>query len=178
MADLGIIGVIVGAALGFGASIGKQLFDDNRKQRALKAAFRAEIIGLFAAIDARQHEANTRGLIEIYRTGQAPPVDPTFTAEGFILDPVFRANVGDLGILGPEFAERVTTFYNVLNSMRADFQWVNQANFKVLPAAWKATFLQGELDRWLAARVDALALCNALARSALPLHRRIITPRA
>jgi hypothetical protein len=177
MIDSGIIGVIVGALLGFGFSIGKQLFDDYRKQRALKAAFRAEIFGLLAAIDARQHEAGVRKLIDIYRTGAAPAVDPVFTAAGFTLDPVFKANVGELGTLGADFAQRITTFYNVLNSMRADFQWMSQPNFKALPADWKANFLQGELDRWVAAKVDAQALCKALSRSALPLHRRVFTPR-
>src|SRR5579859_3724104 len=97
-----LIGVFLGGMLALvGGSIIKWL-EYSMERRSLRAAIKAEITGLLDLISRRGHGDTFRKAIACWREDEDFELHIFTLEEDFI--PVYRANIGKVGLLGADVA--------------------------------------------------------------------------
>jgi hypothetical protein len=118
----------------------------SMERRSLRAAIKAEICGLLDLITRRGHGETFRKAIACWRA------DEDFDLHIFTLEedftPVYRANIGKVGMLGADVAGDVVKFYDTIISVRAELRaHINGLTRRMSPEA-RADQLEMVLDLW------------------------------
>ena len=117
----GVIGVVIGIILGFGASIGVKLWEEWRFRLGLRAAFRAEIASILDITERRQYEKHFQTFVDRWKKGQDLNKWPTIIgAQETQHPPVMGAHVSHLGQLGPDVAADIVRFYSMVTAVQTD----------------------------------------------------------
>lgn len=141
-----LIGVFLGGMLAIvGGSIIKWL-EYSMERRSLRAAIRAEIAGLLDLITRRGSGDMFRTAIETWRA------DEDFELHIFTLDedftPVYRANIGKVGMLGSDVAGDVVKFYDSIISIRAELRAHLNGQTHRMSSFARADRLEMVLEAW------------------------------
>jgi hypothetical protein len=141
-----LIGVFLGGLLAIvGGSIIKWL-EYSVERRSLRAAIKAEIAGLMNLIHRRGHGETFRRAITSWRA------DEEFEFYIFTLEedftPVYRANIGKVGLLGADVAGDVVKFYDTIISVRAELRAQINGETRRMSSLARADHLEMVLAVW------------------------------
>lgn len=141
-----LFGVFLGGMLAIvGGSIIKWL-EYSMERRSLRAAIRAEIAGLIDLIHRRGHGEMFRKAIALWRS------DEDFELNIFTLDedftPVYRANIGKVGLLGADVAGDVVKFYDSIISVRAELRAQINGQTRRMSSEARADHMEMVLIAW------------------------------
>lgn len=144
---------IVAAIIAVVGQVVLRRLDNAQRRRSLAAAFRGEIMTWVQMVDVKETEAFIKDAIrEIDETGKLtlPSADDAEETPEHIWRrfPTFMANIGEVGLLGPALAGRVTMFYT--NMVRSRVQGVA---IHKMAAAGNMDQLKDSLNRYLELQV-------------------------
>lgn len=160
MADLE--GVLLGGVLALAGSMGTKLWDEWRLRKTLRAAFRAEVKTIIHGAEVRGHEELFRGYVDHWEKTKTEMSVLLWGFDNPVEDPVFDANVGKIGNLGPDVAEDIGLFYGHVRSIRVDLIALKKGELAGLPAERRVDVFRKALGRWDEAKEVARRLLARL----------------
>jgi len=115
-----IISVFLGGFLAIAGGSVIKWMEFSFERRSLRAAIKAEIASIVDIIASRSNRDLFHQAVQSWRDGQdfdlfIFTIDEDFT-------PVYRANVGKVGLLGADVAGDVVRFYDILVGARAELR--------------------------------------------------------
>jgi hypothetical protein len=171
------LGVVLGAGVALASTIAVKWWEEGRRRRALRAAFRAEIDALLKIAEVRRHEANAEAWLAKWRSGEdyAPQLFG-LNDDQMPEDPVYKANVDKIGMLGADAAD-VVLFYTNLTAVRINLRVFVTGQIKDFTIEKRIGWVEAALAIWRPTKVLGRSLVERLQptrwpRRFLPLPRR------
>jgi hypothetical protein len=114
------VGYVIAALIGLAAGVVVSQVNSVRDKRGVASAIAAEISGITNNVKGRGLDGYFRSLVPLLRS-DTPPAPPWahFNPDHQSC-PVYKANVGKIGILGPHLSGRVVRFYALFEAVRTE----------------------------------------------------------
>jgi hypothetical protein len=148
-----LLGVIVGTIL---SGVGLENYKRHKDRQGTASAIAGEIFGILQMSDRRQYVALFTAFLAELDAGRDVAIPPIIHADQD-LDPVVKAYMQHVGLLGGDLPERVVTFYQQVAGVRIDMVRLSNGTFGT-DMAPKAHIIREDLALWN----ETVALGNAI----------------
>jgi hypothetical protein len=152
-----LYGTIVGGALAILGGIVAKSFEEWRARKSLRAAFRAEILGIVRSIESHGFDKLLNELLQNWQAGRRG-IPLTVGSRTKPVDPIFSKNTDKIGLLGRDVAGEVTRFYALIDGIRDDINALETGQLQGRSRKTRIRFIEEDLTRWVEAREIACQL--------------------
>lgn len=141
-----VAAAFVGATAGILGGVSLEVWRSWRERRAVASALGAEIKSIVELTAKRNYVAVYQQLMQNWQAGVMTPPPQSSWAPG--IDPGLNAYLSKLGLLPPNIAADVATFYQQLNGIRATAKWLETQVPTPANATSLAQVIVNELALW------------------------------
>lgn len=114
------VGYIIAALIGLVAGVVISQVNSVREKRGIAAAIAGEISGIVNNVETRGLDDYFRRLVPLLRSPTPPPPPWAHFNPAQESCPVYKANIGKIGALGPHLSGRVVRFYALFEAIRTE----------------------------------------------------------
>jgi len=123
---IGLIGVLVGGVITSGTTFTMEYFTQHKEAFHLAHAFRGGVGALLDIVEHRQYLRVVEWKIQEAKRGATSPLMIKVRRDYLAL---FSKNVDRIGLLEPELAKKLPTFYTYVNSLLEDIDTMNELDW-------------------------------------------------
>ncbi len=157
----GLIGALVGGGIGYFAQIRTLQADLSVRRKSLAQALAAEIEAFEKIVNRRDIPGRCQAAADAARAGNENAVREWLSEQDGKIDtlPIYHANLGNIGLLGPACVELVT-FVGQIEALLTTIRGFHEGIYDKLNSGQVADLFESELQLWrvseqLATRVIA-----------------------
>ncbi len=119
-----LLSVLVGAFSAIGAGVFAHWYQEHRKAKSLRSALRAEIKSIIELVARRDHVTHFKSFLDAWKQGQRldqiPGIVNLTEQSRDRATNIFLSNLSDIGLLPPDIATDVVTFYQLYEGITDD----------------------------------------------------------
>jgi len=145
----GLIGALVGGGIGYFAQLRTLEADLSVRRKSLAHAVAAEIEAFERIVNRRDIPRRCQAAADAARAGNENAVREWLSEQDGKLNilPIYHANLGNIGLLGPACVELVT-FVGQVEAILNTIRGVHEGIYDKLNSGLVADLFEGELELW------------------------------